>query len=324
LYVVYDKPRKSNAGAKPIDVVLMFKIIMLQQLNNLSDDQIEYQIRDRLSFMRFLGLQIESRVPDAKTIWVFRERLKELDLVEELFAKFHEQLAAQGYVAKAGQMIDATFVEAPRQRNSREDNATIKSGEIPQEWRKTPNMLRQKDTDARWAKKNQEKHYGYKNHINADQTNKLVQNFAVSNAAVHDSQVVDELLDQTVDADGKKRRIYADSAYRSKESEETLASNGFESQIHEKGARNHPLTDEQKASNRIKSKTRARVEHVFGAQHAMGGHIVRTIGIARARAKIGMMILVYNMKRLVQLVKRDATKAIPQLDSTRIVASLAA
>jgi len=169
-----------------------------------------------------------------------------------------------------------------------------------------------------------EKHYGYKNHINADETNKLAQNYAVSDAAVHDSQVFDELLDQTVDADGKKRRIYADSAYRSKEREETLAGNGFESQIHEKGARNHPLTDEQKASNRIKSNTRARVEHVFGAQHAMGGHVIRAIGIAWARAKIGMMNLVYNMRRLVQLVKRDAIKAIPQLDSTRIVASLAA
>jgi len=186
------------------------------------------------------------------------------------------------------------------------------------------NKLRQKDTDARWVKKNQEKHYGYKNHINADQTNKLVQSFAVSNAAVHDSQVFEELLDQTIDPKGKKRPIYADSAYRSKDQEESLAGNGFESQIHEKGARNRPLTDEQKASNRIKSKIRARVEHVFGAQHAMGGHIVRTIGIARARAKIGMMNLVYNMRRLVQLVKRDTTKAIPQLDSTRTVASLAA
>ena len=146
----------------------------------------------------------------------------------------------------------------------------------------------------------------------------------MSNAAVHDSQVFEELLDQTIDPEGKKRPIYADSAYRSKDQEESLAGNGFESQIHEKGAWNHPLTDEQKASNRIKSKTRARVEHVFGAQHAMGGHIIRTIGIARARVKIGMMNLVYNMSRLVQLVKRDATKAIPQIDSLWTVASLAA
>ena len=303
LNVVYDKPRKSNAGAKPIDVVLMFKIMVLQQLHNLSDDRIEYQIRDRLSFMRFLGLQLESRVPDAKTIWLFRERLKELNLVDELFERFHDQLAMRGYVAREGQMIDATFVEVPRQRNNREENATIKSGKIPQEWYQNPNKLRQKDTDARWVKKNNEHYYGYKNHINANQTNKLVQSFAVSNAAVHDSQVFEELLDQTIDTEGKKRPIYADSAYRSKDQEESLADKGFESQIHEKGTRCHPLTDEQKASNRIKSKTRARVEHVFGAQHAMGGHIVRTIGIARARAKIGMMNLVYNMRRLVQLIK---------------------
>ena len=324
LNIVHNKPRKSNAGAKPIDVVLMFKILLLQQLYNLSDDGIEYQIRDRLSFMRFLGLQIESRVPDAKTIWLFREHLKELDLVDDLFEKFHQQLAAQGYVVKAGQMIDATFVEAPRQRNNREENADIKSGKIPEDWLLNPNKLRQKDTDARWVKKNNEKYYGYKNHINADQTNKLVQSFAVSNAAVHDSQVFEELLDQTIDPEGKKLPIYADSAYRSKDQEESPATNGFESQIHEKGTRCHPLTDEQKASNRIKSKTRARVEHVFGAQHAMGGHIVRTIGIARAKAKIGMMNLVYNMRRLIQLIKRDTTKVSSQRGSMRGVASLAA
>jgi IS5 family transposase len=324
LNVVYDKPRKSNAGAKPIDVVLMFKIMVLQQLHNLSDDRIEYQIRDRLSFMRFLGLQLESREPDAKTIWLFRERLKELNLVDELFERFHDQLAMRGYVAREGQMIDATFVEVPRQRNNREENATIKSGKTPQEWYQNPNKLRQKDTDARWVKKNNERYYGYKNHINADQTNKLVQSFAVSNAAVHDSQVFEELLDQTIDTEGTKRPIYADSAYRSKDQEESLADKGFESQIHEKGSRCHPLTDEQKASNRIKSKTRARVEHVFGAQHAMGGHIVRTIGIARARAKIGMMNLIYNMRRMIQLIKRDAIKLSPQQGSIRISASAVA
>lgn len=126
---------------------------------------------------------------------------------------------------------------------------------------------------------------------------------------MHDSQVFEVLLDQTIDAKSEKRPVYADSAYRSKEREETLAAGGFESQIHEKGTRGHPLTEEQKASNRIKSKTRVRVEHVFGAQHAMGGHIVRTIGLARAEVKIGMMSLVYNMKRLVQLIKRDVLVA---------------
>ena len=288
-------------------------MLVLQQLHNLSDERIEYQIRDRLSFMRFLGLQLEDRVPDAKTVWLFRERLKELKLVDVLFARFHEQLAAQGYVARAGQLIDATFVEVPRQRNSREENAKIKAGETPADWEEpsAKPMLRQKDVDARWTKKNEAKHYGYKNHINADEAHswsvdhKLVQSFSVTNASVHDSQVFEALLDQTAQDDGKKRATYADSAYCSKLQEEKLAAKNITSQICEKGARGHPLTEEQKASNKTKSKVRARVEHVFGAQAQMGGHIVRTIGLLRAQVKIGMMNLVYNMVRLGQLLRRD-------------------
>lgn len=304
---MHEKERKSAAGAKPIDVVLMFKVLVLQQLHNLSDDRIEYQIRDRLSFMRFLGLQIEDRVPDAKTVWLFRERLQELKLVEVLFARFHKQLASLGYVARAGQMIDATFVEVPRSRNTREENAQIKTGETPEAWQKpaAKSKLRQKDVDARWTKKNNENHYGYKNHINADQGNKLVQSYRVTDAAVHDSQVFEVLLDQTEQKDGNKRAIYADSAYRSKEKEERLAADKIPSQICEKGVRDRPLTEEQKASNKEKSKVRSRVEHVFGAQAQMGGHIVRTIGLLRAKVKIGLMNLVYNMVRLGQLLKRD-------------------
>ena len=306
---IYEKERKSNAGAKPIDVVLMFKVLVLQQLNNLSDDRIEYQIRDRLSFMRFLGLELEDRVPDAKTVWSFREQLKVLNLVDKLFARFHGQLAAHGYAARSGQMVDATFVEVPRQRNKREENALIKEGAIPIEWGKDGHKLSQKDTDARWTKKNNTNYYGYKNHINADHATKLVQSYEVTDASVHDSQVFDDLLDHTRGAGGNKRAVYADSAYRSKAAEEKLVKDGIASQICEKGTRAAALTEEQKEANREKAKVRARVEHVFGAQDAMGGHWVRTIGLLRAKVKIGMMNLVYNMMRLVQLLKRDAGMA---------------
>lgn len=144
-----------------------------------------------------MGLQLEDRVPDAKTVWLFRDRLKALSLVEVLFARFHEQLANQGYVARAGQRVDATFVEVPRQRNTREENARLKAGEVPEAWDEpeVKAKRRQKDTDARWTKKNQERRYGYKNHINADQQHKLIQSYAVTAASVHDSQVFDELLD---------------------------------------------------------------------------------------------------------------------------------
>lgn len=308
---VHEKPRKSNAGAKPIDVVLMFKVLVLQQLHNLSDERIEYQIGDRISFMRFLGLQLEDRVPDAKTVWLFRERLKEAELVDVLFARFHEQLAGQGYMARAGQMIDATFVEVPRQRNTREDNEQIKAGDTPADWQQpeAKAKLRQKDVDARWTKKNNESHYGYKNHINADHATKLVQYYEVTDAAVHDSQVIEGVIDPAEQDDGSKRAVYADSAYRSADIEADLAAQGIASEICEKGARNRPLTDEQKAANKRKSTFRARVEHVFGAQAHMGGHIVRTIGILRARVKIGMMNLVYNMTRLGQLLTRDGRDA---------------
>ena len=302
--------RKSAAGAKPIDAVLMFKVLVLQQLNNLSDDRIEYQVRDRLSFMRFLGLNLEDRVPDAKTVWLFRETLKQDGVSQGLFKRFDEQLAARGLIAKGGQMIDATFVEVPKSRNNREDNAKLKAGELPEGWDKddpaTVHMRSQKDTDARWTKKNQETHFGYKNHINADAQNKLIRAFEVTAASVHDSQVFDELLDQSTDDEGKKRAAYADSAYRSKEQEERLQANEIESRICEKGTRGTPLTEEQRASNRQKSKTRTRVEHVFGAQAQMGGHVVRTIGIARARVKIAMMNLAYNMRRFVLLCRGES------------------
>ena len=113
--------------------------------------------------MRFLGLQLEDRIPDAKTVWLFRERLKGLNLVDVLFAGFHQQRAAQGYAVRAGQMIDATFVEVPRQRNTREENAQIKAGAVPDAWDEPEAKAkrRQKDTEARWTKKNEEKHYGY-------------------------------------------------------------------------------------------------------------------------------------------------------------------
>ena len=131
---VHEKKRKSNAGRKPFDVVVMFKVLVLQTAYNLADEQVEYQIRDRLSFGRFLGLGIEDRVPDATTVWNFRERLKELGLIEPLFERFDDYLAAEGLQARQGQIIDASIVPVPIQRNSREENRRIKQGEVPEDW----------------------------------------------------------------------------------------------------------------------------------------------------------------------------------------------
>ena len=113
---VWRKPeaeRKSRAGRKPMDAVVMFKTLVLGALYNLSDDQIEYQVRDRLSFMRFLGLGLEDRVPDAKTVWLYREGLAQAGMVEALFQQFDGYLARQGYFARGGQILDASIVPVP-------------------------------------------------------------------------------------------------------------------------------------------------------------------------------------------------------------------
>jgi len=293
---VHEKERKSNAGAKPFDALLMFKVLVLQTYYNLSDDQVEYQIRDRLSFMRFLGLQIEDRVPDAKTVWLFRERLGELGLTERLFARFADVLAAHGYQARKGQIIDAAIVKAPVQRNGREDNERIKQGEVPEEW--AQNKRRQKDTDARWTKKHGKSYYGYKNHISIDAEHKLIREYLATPANMHDSQAFDAVLD----FENADPRVWADSAYRSEETEGALEDAGFESHIHEKGQSNTPLSAEQQERNRERSQTRVRVEHIFGSQeNEQGGKFLRTIGLARAAVKIGLMNLVYNFRRFVYL-----------------------
>ena len=163
LLYIHEKERKSNAGAKPYDVVMMFKILVVQSLYNLSDDAVEYQIMDRISFMRFLGLSLGDRVPDAKTIWLFREQLTEAKLVKKLFGQFDEFLRSSGFAAQKGQIIDASIISAPKQRNSRDENKRIKKGEIPEEWDSV--KLRQKDTDARWTKKMGKNYYGYKSRM---------------------------------------------------------------------------------------------------------------------------------------------------------------
>ena len=217
----------------------MFKAIVLCALYNLSDDQVEYQIRDRFSFVRFLGLGLEDKVPDAKTVWMYREQLVQVGVIEALFEDFDGYLEKQGYLAMGGQIIDASIVAVPKQRNNRDENEKIKEGETPEGWDDNPAKRSQKDTDARWTKKHGKSHYGYKNHVNIDRRHKLVRRYQVTDAAVHDSQAVEGILDPNNTASG----VWADSAYRSAKIEAKLTEKGLKSQIHRKGHRNKPLTE---------------------------------------------------------------------------------
>ena len=296
LETINDKERKSKAGRKPFDAVLMFKVLILQSLYNLSDDSAEFQVRDRLSFMRFLGLEFHDSVPDAKTIWLFRERLTEAGLVEKLFTQFDGFLTNNGFAARKGQIVDASIVSAPRQRNSREENALIKEGGKPEDW--SDAKARQKDTDARWVKKNGVSRFGYKNHVGVDVKHKLIRKYDVTDAAVHDSNVFESLLDE----DNTSRDVYADSAYRSNETIEKLTADKWRPRIQRKGVRGKKLTSWEAKGNRTRSKTRSRIEHVFGVMAMRAGSlIIRTIGAVRARAKIGLRNLAFNLDRFAML-----------------------
>ncbi len=290
--------KKTNAGRPGFDPLLMFKVLILQSLYNLADGQTEFQIRDRFTFMRFLGLTPECRIPDEKTIWLFRENVKARDLHDALFTTFTRFLEAQGYEAKRGTPIDARLVEVPKQRNTRSENATIKEGLLPAAWDKHPAKKVQKDIEARWTQKNGKNYYGYKNHIAIDVKHKLIRRYDVTAANVHDSQRFEPLLDRR----NSDPTVYADSAYRSEDNERLLKRKRFRSRVHHRAWRDQPLTKREQRENRARSRLRARVEHVFGHQvKAMRQIIVRGIGLARIRTRIVLTNLAYNMSRLAQL-----------------------
>jgi IS5 family transposase len=303
---VYDKPRKSNAGRKPMDVIVMVKMLVLQQLYYLSNEELEDQVNDRLSFTRFLGLTVGDSVPDGTTVWLFRQRLKQQGLIEELFEKFDSYLRREGYQAKGGQIVDATLIPVPKQRNTKEENQQLAQGEIPDTWQQKPHRLSQKDIDARWTKKNGQSHFGYKNHISIDVEYGFIRCYEVTNAAVHDSQVLGAVLDD----DNEGEEIWADSAYRGQLIEAVLEMLKFLSHIHERAYRNRPLTEEQKEANRERSKVRAKVEHVFGSWvNDMGGKLMGAIGKESVKATIGLKNLVYNFKRYVFWENQNAQPA---------------
>jgi IS5 family transposase len=273
--------------------------MILQRYYNLSDEQAEFPINDRMSFMRFLDLTIADDIPDSRTIWLFRERLTDLGLVEDLFALFLCELERLNLIVNEGKIIDASFVEVPGQRNSRTENAQIKSGEIPESFTENPHKLAQKDTDARRTKKNNISYFGYKNHAKCDAKSKIITDYTVTDASVHDSNATDTLLDEH----DKGEPFYADSAYSGAPQEAIIAEKGMINQVCEKGAKNRPVTEEQVANNREKSRTRCRVEHIFGfMEMSMNGMYIYNIGIKRATAIIGLMNLTYNMFRKIQLL----------------------
>ena len=306
---------RSKGGRPPFDPILMFKILILQALNDLSDERAEFLITDRLSYMRFLGLGLGDKAPDRNTIWTFREKLKEAGVIDDLFASFDAQITASGYHATHGQLVDASLVSAPKQRLTEGEKAAIKEGKSADEIWENPKRAAQKDTDARWTIKYSRKKdnapkgqvdiaipsYGYKSHIMTDRAHGFIRSFTVTDASRHDGAQLPDLVRRDVLATG----VWADSAYRSKKNEAWLARHGLVSHIHRKKPPGRPMPDHIRRGNATRSKVRAFVEHVFADQKHRLGMKIRTIGIDRAKIKIGLCNIAYNMRRLIMQQRRS-------------------
>ena len=312
---------RAKGGRPPFDAVLMFKVLILEALYGLSDEQAEFQVMDRRTFGRFLGIDDGDRIPDATTIWRFREALVRAGAVEALFARFDAHLKTAGYLAMGGQIIDASIVAAPRQRMTHEERRIVKDGGIPEDWKAKPARLARKDRDARWTlKRGRRKRradgtlmaeiatpvFGYKSHLGTDRRHGFIRTWSVTDAARHDGRELPLLLDRTntaggvwagepVSATGSSEPA---NAYRSAKNERRIAAAGLVSHIHFRKPPGKALAPQRQSANAARSKIRSAVEHVFADQKSRMGLFVRTIGIARARAKIGLANIAYNMRRL--------------------------
>jgi transposase, IS5 family len=289
------RPSRERGGRPPFPTEMMVRVLLIQQLFNLSDEQMEFQLLDRLSFQRFVGLRASSQIPDRTTIWTFKERLIQASASESIFEAVNRQLNKHGYIARGGQMIDASIVQAPKQSLSREEKAMVREDAMPIEWK--PAKRRQKDTDARWTKKHGKSYFGYKVSANADKRYKLVRKIKVSTASEHDTLHFEDVLDPS----NTNRNILADKGYVDGEREARLSKEGWRVHIQRKGSKGKPISATQERRNHRIAKTRARVEHVFAGLAQLGGKAIRTIGVARATLQLNWKVAAYNLQRLVYL-----------------------
>lgn len=287
---VAPRPLSAQGGRPPYPTETMVRILVLKRLYNLSDEQMEYQLLDRMSYKRFCGLANATNVPDRTTVWTFENRIGEAG-AKALFDGVSAQLLRKGFIARGGQIIDATLVPAPKQHNSRGEKELIEQGAMPADWK--PAKRRQKDIDATWAKKHGKSHFGYKAHVSADVRYKLARKSVVTDAAVHDTHHFEDLLDPL----NTSREVSADKGYVDGAREARLAAAGWRVKVQRKAKRGKPLGARQKGRNSTIARVRARVEHVFAGLHQMGGQLVRTIGKERAKFQITTKLAVYNLKR---------------------------
>ncbi len=289
------RPGRERGGRPPFPTEMMVRVLVIQQLYNLSDEQMEFQLLDRLSFQRFVGLRQSSQAPDRTTIWTFKERLIKAGATERIFEAVNRQLDRHGYIARGGQMVDASIVPAPKQALTKDEKAIVQQDAMPADW--SPSKRRQKDVQARWTKKHGKSYFGFKLSSSVDRRHKLIRRVHVSTASEHDTLHFERVLDPS----NTSRDVWADKGYVDGEREQRLGEKGWRLHIQRKGQVGKPLSDCQERRNKRIAKTRARVEHVFASLEQMGGKALRSIGLARATLHLNWKAATYNLRRLCSL-----------------------
>lgn len=270
--------RQSAYGPGRYDLLLLFKMVMLQQWHGLSDRETEEYIADRLSFRKFLGLSVQDDVPDETTICLFRKHLVETGLYDWLFERMQTELDKRHLLVKKGAMIDATFIQAPRRKKT--------------------------DPEAKTGHKG----HGYSMHTHVDIGSKLVRELEMTSAEEHDSQEQENLLF------GDEQSLWADKAYFNDEKKREMREAGVYCGILDKAKRNHPLSNKQKKRNIQKSRVRAAVEHPY-AQMKQHQNYRRTRyrGLEKNRYHATVQVMAYNFKRMMFLLKKQAKKVVEEI-----------
>lgn len=291
---------RARGGRPPYATEVMVRLVFLQSLYNLSDEECEHQVLDRMSFQRFCRVDGLLHIPDARTLWSFKQRLVTGGLGgRAIFDTVSLQLQQHGYIPRSGQIVDASIIKAPiTQANAREREA-LNRGEAPQGW--SEKRLQHTDRDARWTKKHGKSYYGYKLHANADKRFKLIRRVKITAANVDDGQNLKDVLDQANTAS----HLMADRGYDSQANRELLRDQQLRDGIARRAKPGQQARQRLDARNKTINRSRSRVEHVFAGLEQLGRKAVRAMTLARNELAILVKCAAYNAKRLVWLMNHD-------------------
>lgn len=272
-------PKPKGAGRRPIGLERMLRIHFLQHWFNLSDPAVEEALYDSRAMRRFVGIDLgREPAPDETTVCNFRHLLEAHNLGDQLFALINEYLQDNGLKVNTGTIVDATIIDAPSS---------------------TKNKDKARDPEMHQTRKGNQWYFGMKGHIGVDSQSKLIHSVAATAANVHDSQLLGDLLH------GDETRVWGDSAYMGQGDEIRKHAPGAKDFTNQKGCRNRPLSDEEKARNKTKSKVRAKVEHPFLIlKRVFGFNKVRYRGLDKNANRLfvacGLVNLYMARRRLLQ------------------------